>query len=222
MIYYVLQTTKKKNQRAARGRVSHNKSPGLGGIPNPPQWTSTIKVNYVQRFVVNAPIQGVQISNVEILDLKCVAAGATSAYRLFSGVKLNSVDMWCANSSATASNTILVEWYSNNPNYGSDSKMCSDTAVGTTNVAHVHAVPPRNSYSASWLPNQTTQYALFYLTCPQGTIIDVNLTATFLEEDGAVAVHTAPVGATTGVVYTRFLDSIAGTPEIAPIGVNTI
>jgi predicted ATP-grasp superfamily ATP-dependent carboligase len=61
-----------------------------------------------------------------------------------------------------------------------------------------------------------------YLICFQGPIIDVNLTATLLEDDGLVAVHTVPAGGLVGVVYTRHLVSIVGTAEIAQIGVNTI
>jgi hypothetical protein len=115
-----------------------------------------------------------------------------------------------------------LEWYTNNPAYGTDSKIFTDTAVGTTNVAHVRAKPPPNSFSGAWLPYTATQYAVFDLTCPQGTIIDVSFTASFVDDESSIAVTGAVVGATVGVLYTRPLDSIAGTPEFIPVAVNVI
>jgi hypothetical protein len=214
----------KNNKRAAIGKVSQNKSSGLGGIPNPPQWSSTIKTNFRQRFIATAAVNsGRQITNVELLDLKCVATAANAAYRLFYGLKINQIEMWAANSSATASNTIELEWYTNNPAYGTDSKIITDTAVGTTNVAHIRAKPPKDSFSGAWLPYLSTAYAVFDLTVPQGTIIDIDFTVSFIDDESAIAVTAGAVaGATVGTLYTRYLDSAAGTPLIYPIATNII
>lgn len=131
--------------------------------------------------------------------------------------------MWCANTSASASNTIICEWFTNNPYLGSSSKIYSDTAIGTTNVAHVHCKPPKESYSSAWLPNISADpYTVFNLTCPQGTIIDVNMTVELVDDEAPIAITGTISGASSGTLYTRPLDSIGVTPSLIPIGVNTI
>jgi len=181
-------------------------------------------VNYVQRFVAQSAGVNIRaITNLDLQDLKCMATAATSAYRIFGAVKLNSIDMWCANSNATASNTLEVEYFTDNPYFGTSSKIFSDTAVGTTNVAHVHAVPPKNSYSGSWLPAQTSQQnTIANITCPQGTVIDVNMTVELIDDESSISVTGAVVAASAGYLYTRLLDSTNGAPKLVPLGVNYI
>jgi hypothetical protein len=215
--------TVKHNKRAAHGKVSHNKSSGFRGNPNPPQWSSTIKTSYKQRFIAQNNMTGRQITNVELLDLKCVATAATVAYRLLYGMKINSIELWAANSSAIASNTIEVEWYTNNPAYGADSKIFTDTAVGTTNVAYVRARPPKGSFSGAWLPYLSTSYAVFDITCPEGTVIDIDFTISFIDDESAIAVTAGAVaGAVVGTLYTRYLDSASVPPLLAPVATNVI
>jgi len=98
-----------------------------------------------------------------------------------------------------------------------------DTALGTTNVAHAHAKPPRGSFAAAWLPDIVgSSYVVCNITCPQGTIIDVNMTVELIDDETTNTTITgAIVGATPGVLYTRPLDSLAGTAFLIPLGVNT-
>jgi len=228
-----MNTTKSfSKKRANFNRNNNNKNRNVirisesSGIPNPPQWSPTVKFNYIQRFFC-APGGGVNlrpITNLDLLDLKFVATGAAAGNRIFGGVKLNSLDVWCANTSATASNTVLVEWFTNNPSLGSSSKIFSDTAVGTTNVAHVHAKPPPGSFSADWLPNVIgTNYSIFNITCPQGSIVDVNMTVELIDDETTNTLISGTIAAATaGVLYTRALDSVAGTAGFTPLGVNFI
>jgi hypothetical protein len=168
-------------------------------------------------------MSGRQVTNVELLDLKCVATSAIAAYRLLYGLKINSIEMWAANSSAIASNTIQVEWYTNNPAYGTDSKIFTDTAVGTTNVAYVRAKPPRGSFTGSWLPYLATAYAVFDITCPEGTVVDIDFTVSFIDDESAIAVTAGVVaGGIVGTLYTRYLDSASVPPLLAPVATNVI
>jgi hypothetical protein len=221
----VYQTTPKSQMKnAANGRVSKNKFSRVSGIPNPPQWSSTLRTDFTQRFVVQSGgVNQLAINNIELQDLKCMATGATAAYRIFGAMKLNWVKAWCANSSATASNTIVIEMITTNPYSGSIAKTFTDTAVGTTNVAYVKAVPPGNSYTGEWLPNVgANPYEVFNITAPAGTVVDVNLSVELIDDESAIAVTYSVSGATAGYLYTRNLDSAAGTPRIEPIGVNYI
>lgn len=194
------------------------------GIPNPPSWSSTISVGYTQRFVCNTAggVASRAVGIKDLLDLKCVAATATSAYRIFTGVKINRISMWCANTAATAANTIQLEWTNSASIIGSSSRMVTDTAVGTTNVAYITTKPPRGGNSADWIGNVAANTTLFEITCPQGTIIDVAISVTFADDETATAVSGAVAAATVGILYTRALDSSNVAPALFPIGVITI
>jgi hypothetical protein len=56
----------------------------------------------------------------------------------------------------------------------------------------------------------------------QGSIIDLTLEMAVQNDEGATAVTGAVVGATTGFVYVRALDSDQGTATVVPMGVETI
>jgi hypothetical protein len=191
------------------------------GVPNPPQWSSTLRKKFTQRFVVQSGgVNQLAINNIEIQDLKCMATSATAAYRIFGAVKLNWVKAWAANTSASSSNTIVIEMITNNPYSGSIAKTFTDTAVGTTNVAYVMAVPPQNAFSGEWLPNVGANvYEVFNITAPAGTVIDLGMEVELLDDETATAVTSTVSGATVGILYTRYLDSAAGSPKIQPLGV---
>jgi hypothetical protein len=193
-------------------------------LPNPPQWSSTVAFQYVQRFVANSVgVSNRSITNLCLQDLKCVATAAAAASRIFGAVKLKSVEAWCANSSAGSANTIEIEMFTNNPYFGTNSKVYSDTAIGTSNVAHVKCRPPPGSFSADWLPNVVgTEYTVFDVTCPQGTIIDVTMVAHLIDEETAIAVTGAVAAATAGILYTRSLDNTNAAPKLTPVGDTTI
>jgi hypothetical protein len=191
------------------------------GLPNPNQWTPTLKITYKQRYFVSANQTAVSINNQELLDTKFVATGATAGYRVINAVKLKRIEIWAANTSASASNTILMEWAGGNPYFGGDSKTISDTAVGTTNVAYISARPPKGSFQDSWITTSADNYNMFIVTCPQGSIIDVELIVSFLDDEGAVAISRTLGGATVGYFYTSTLDS-AGAGQIHPLGVQYI
>lgn len=177
-------------------------------------------MNYVQRFINNGePITKAPISNLDLLDLKCMATGSSAAYRVFGAAKLNSIEVWSGNATGNAVNTIEVELATNNPNFGSMSKIFSDSAIGTANVAHVKAIPPRDSFSGAWLPTVgSTEYVLAYLTLPLGSIVDVNMTVDLIDEEAATPVTGTVSAATLGVLYTRSLDNHSSN-VILPVGV---
>jgi hypothetical protein len=192
-------------------------------LPNPPQWSSTVTTAYVQRFVATSGINGVVIDTTELFDLKCVATTATSAARIFGGLKVTGIEIWAANSSATASNTIQLEWLTQNPFFGAPSRIVSDTAIGTSNVAHIKTKPPRNSFAAEWLPitpepNGDPAPSVFSIVCPQGSIVDVHMVVALRDIEGASFVSGTVAAATTGILYTRHLDSTELAPALTPIG----
>lgn len=181
-----------------------------------------MRTNYVQRFVNNAAaVTQRAITNIDLFDLKFVASSATAGYRIIGGVKLNYIEVWSANASGSAINTIEVELVTSNPYFGSTSKIFSDCAIGTANVAHVKAKPAKDSFTGSWLPNNSANiFTVANLTLPIGSIVDVNMTIEFIDEENATLVSGAVASATTGKLYTRPLDSTNVGPRILPIGTS--
>jgi hypothetical protein len=175
------------------------------------------------RFVATSAVSAGNITNTDLLDLKCVATSATAASRILQAVKLKSVDMWCTSVSDTATNSIECQMLTTNPYFGSMSKVFSDSAMGVSDIAHVHAVPPVGSFSGDWVPNIAgTSYPLFQLTCPDGCIVDIVVLVQFKEEETATSVTGTVAAATAGILYTRALNSSTNVNSLVPIGCITI
>lgn len=155
-----------------------------------------------------------------------MAVSSTSAYRIIGAVKLDSIKVWSPNAaSSPLANTIEVEMVTDNPYSGSTSKIFSDTAVGTTNVAYVKATPAWGSFSGGWLP--VPNYALLpvtiaKITCPIGSVIDVKLTYELIDTENAMHVSGTVASATPGKLYTRPLDSTQAVPLFQPVGVSIV
>ncbi len=194
----------KRNNNNNMRRVRNGKNDG--GIPNPTDnWSSTVKFTWTQRYLAQATF-AVNITDTELLAAKIVAATATAGYTILSGVRLKRVQMWAAQAVAFTNTSIQCEFQTTNPSYGSSSRLYSDTIVGSANVAHVDARPDPESYSASWLADG--DYSVLYMAGPAGTVIDVTMEVTLIDNEGAGAslgVLTI-AGATVGTLYTRALD----------------
>jgi hypothetical protein len=195
------------------------------GIPNPPPWSPTTSVPLHLRFILaTAGVSDLAISITDLLNLRCLASTAVLAFRIFDAVKLRKVEAWCANTAATASNTIEIEFLSSNPYFSDDSKIFSDTAVGVTNVAHVVAKPNPFGMSAAWFSGASNSFTIFNLTAPQGTVIDVHLTGRMIDDEPKLPNAGITVAAATaGTAYCLYLDNDQGAAAvIVPIGYNTV
>lgn len=215
----------KSNRRAAPSRVSRKKSPSVRGNRNPPQLLVSSKFNQRYRFLANGAGGTVKtITIYDLLDLLCVATGAAAAVRLCSAAKLKSVHVWAANSAGNASNTVQCEWLQTNIIGGPDETI-NDTAIGLTDIAHIHTRPPRGSRASDWLAVSSLGGAdvdLFILTVPQGGVVDIVLEQVLYDSDTSISVTGAVAAATTGKFYTRCLDSATGTATLVPVGRDTI
>jgi len=182
-------------------------------------------MNYIQRFVNNGDsVSKRAITNIDLFELKFMATSATAGYRIFNAVKLNSLDVWSANISVPGTNTIEVELLTNNQYSGAPSKIYSDSAIGISDIAHVHVKPAKASFVGSWLPLPVSgsPITLMYLTIPRYSAIDINLTVDLIDEESPQIINNAIAGATLGTLYTRPLDSDNATPDLLPIGVSYV
>ncbi len=206
----------KNNQRAANRRVSQNKS------PNPPQLQATISHKHRFRFVVtNAGGINYALTANDFADLLCVATSANVAYRLWDSVRIRAIEMWCANSSGSSSNTVQVEYSSVGSYGGSTGITYNDTALGTANIAHVKTSPPPMSLASFWI-GRTENTELVTITGPQGSVIDLVLEFAFNDTETPVLVTGTVSGATTGKMYCRPLPNSGGTAVAFPVGYDYV
>ncbi len=152
-----------------------------------------------------------------------MANTTTTAYRVFSSAKINSISLWGPMASDLAPVTVTIEYQSPTATgIGAPNRLKSDTSVGSTACAFIRASPPRNSLAGNWIGQAGTS-TLFTLTGPVNTIVDLNITFVLQNGETPTAVTNAVAGATVGQVYCRGLDALsaAGT-VIPPVSYSTI
>jgi hypothetical protein len=164
------------------------------------------------RFTSVAAATNTAITAADLLDTMLVASAAVVGSDLFDVVKIKKIEIWGQAALGTPS-TVEVAFI--NPN--GDNNVHTDTSLGVR-PAYVAARPSRLSLASFFQVSTAT--AVFSLTCPAGSIIDVHLT--FRTSSAApVTVQNLLVGATVGEFYFRGLDglAIAGTNFPPPVGV---
>jgi hypothetical protein len=132
-----------------------------------------------------------------------------------SSVKINSITMWTPPPSQGSSATCSVDWvgFQNSPD-----REVSDTSVSVAVPAMVASKPPRNSLASFWqLAGGTT---LCTLTAPVGSVIDVDLSLIFNDNDGAVINNIAVATGVLGTSYYLSLDP-NGTHRYVPVSLNS-
>lgn len=210
-----------RNKRSTQKAKKPSQAKRLG-TKNPRQLETSIQATHRFRFVANGAGSTATISRIGLIDLLCVATGATTAYRVIDAFKIKSVELWSANGLSPDSNTCEIEWLATD-NIGNSSTF-NDTAVGVNDVAHVFAKPPVGSIASFWNQSShgSTDVSLFRIAVPDGGLIDVVLSVILYDSDTPIAVTGAVAGATQGKFYCRSLDSASGGSTLLPVGWDRI
>lgn len=203
---------KAKPLRAVRG------SARLRNI-NPPQISSNVRMSHRFRFISSGAVSGITFTSDSLLG----AAGGIGTVTnstialCYESVRLKKIEVWAPPASQGAAATVSVEWLGQN----SPSIEISDTTLSVSQNAHIVGSPPRTSLASFWQVVGSPQN-LFVLTCPTGSVVDIE--ADYLFVDRSTAVGTA-LGLTTvviGRVYFLALDRVGpGTNLLVPVSLNT-
>jgi hypothetical protein len=174
-------------------------------IAHPPQINSYgITHSTRLRFITNAGVAQTAITFENLLDLILVGTGVTSVSDLFQQVKVRAVEMWAVPVVGGAT-SVQVEFRDQTAGFVGDAKIHTDTSMGIQ-PAHVRARPAVRSQSSLFQFSQAA--SAFTVTCPSGTVIDVELTFRGLP-NLSVNAQNASVATTTGAWYYRGLDGLA-------------
>lgn len=160
------------------------------------------------------------ITRANLLNLLAVGLNNSPALgRIFSGVKLNRIDMRVPTGSSDVSlSSLSVEWTST---LGPSSEV-SDTGT-PLHPPYITSTPPRMSLSSFWsLTGSNESDVLMILVIPAaGAIIDVWVS--FVLQDGQTAVLLTPTATpVTGQVYALALDGVGAANKLVPVSYTTI
>jgi hypothetical protein len=196
----------------------HPRKPGRQGqnmaIPHPPPIQSLGLVHSTKlRYVTGSALNQLVVTFQNLLDSLNVAASAVTAYQLFQAVRIRAVEIWC-NPILGVASTVQCEFVDTTAGVGGDARIHSDTSMGIQ-PAHVRAKPAARSGLALFCASSANP--AFILTCPSGSVVDVELAFRGLPGFGA-ATQNAPVGVTPGAWYYRGLDGLAiATTKLVPV-----
>jgi len=168
------------------------------------------------RFVTNAAFQGV-ITFQNLLDTMLMAATAVLGYDIFLAVKIRAVEVWAEAVAGTPVTTTVTFSGANVGSLG-DQRLHTDSSMGVQ-PAHLRCAPSPKSLASDFQVSSSA--TAFTLSCPTGTVIDVDLTFVQATEGTATPAQNALVGAIAGAPYWRGLDGVAAaaskfTPAVYP------
>jgi len=148
---------------------------------------------------------------------------AVTGFQISNFVRVRKLELWVSPVAASTPVTGSIEWNGAVIGLMGKSVINSDTHMGADRPAHVVSRPPANSQVSQWFAAQgTTTIVTIDSGGAAATPCILDLTIEFVvRDDGtAVAVSSAPVGATVGATYVRRLDSSSSNTMI-PIGLSS-
>lgn len=193
----------------------------------PPQLATTFTVGHTLRYQANAAGTVAVTRKMLLQSLVMVTTTGSTAYRLFSGVKLRRIKMWSnpPGVGSAINGNLSVAWYSEQ----GPTKLLTDTGVGSTFGARLQTKPPPQSLASFWSLGGTDEaVVLFDILFNSGDIIDIDITAVMQNAyltTGApeVPVSIAVNSGTVGQVAMLFLDNNgAGATKLPAVGYSTI
>jgi len=178
-------------------------------ISHPPQ-IGNLSITHATRlrFITNAAVNQKVITFQNLLDTLLIATTNIAVSDLFQQVKVRAVELWAVPVVGNAT-SVQVEFKNQTAGLAGDTAIHTDTSMGIE-PAHVRARPSVRSGAALFQFSQASE--AFTLTCPSGTVVDVELTFRGLPAIDTAA-QNASVATVAGAWYFRGLDgqAIAGT-----------
>ncbi len=176
------------------------------------------------RFQSNAGETRFAVTWADLLDMMWFAASSTTGYRLYQYVRLHKVEAWCpsrTDGTNLVPQSLNIEMVSVTAGLVCPGDVYSDTSMANTAPCHVVARPRKGALNSMWQASSTS--SSFILTCPLGTVVDVDVSLTQSITAAGAAIQQAPAGATAGTIYLGSLDGLrSGSTSLPPAagGVN--
>jgi hypothetical protein len=197
------------------------KSPLDNQISLPPMLDVTVKAHHRYRFRASSACQNQAVGVGSIIQaIGVIAATTTHVYSMASSFKIDAITIYPPQ--VAGSDSVSINW-SSGASFGitQDSEMSRTLPDGITTTGKCVFKPSRYDLSADWLSaNNGASNSVFAVTCPTGSIIDLDIDFTLCNVFGGADVGiTGP--ATVGSVYYTALDG-PGSNKIRPVLLNSI
>ncbi len=139
-----------------------------------------------------------------------MATSSTVAYPLPYSVRVKKVKMWAWSSVLGSSATIALEWNTSSTFTVSNNMSVQNTTFSTTEPAWLVSTPPKNSLCSWWLGTAFGTQVAFSISCPQGTVIEIDYDYTLDATEPA----NSPIAITGGTVGTLFAQNPSATLSV--------
>lgn len=200
-----MRRTVKKTARKPKRKLGTAQDGILMHVQHPPQIQNYgIGHSTKLRFTSIAAANQFLVTYQNLMDLLNVALTTVTAAQLFRSVRVRKVSVWAVPVIGNPS-TVEVVFISGTVGQAGDLKIHTDTSMGVQ-PAYVSAKPAVRSAAALFQESSATN--AFSLTCPAGSVIDVDLTFRGLP-NSFLPTQNAPAGVTAGGWYYRGLDGLA-------------
>lgn len=206
--------SRKRSRSTTTGSSSKRARKGLVNSLHPPTLFATPKFRTKLRFNVSTTgTYAITAANIADLINVPVIAGV-SAYRVTQHYRIKSFEFWAPPSSTGAPVTTYFQWVANATAISDQSRILTDTSLGSDRPGYIKAVPPRNTSHANWQTASSMTVCDF--TVVAGTIIDLDIEFALADAySPAIATTTVPV---TGAVNQLCCKALDGGSIILALG----
>jgi hypothetical protein len=197
----------RKRSRGTKPRYPRKRQRGTN--PQfPPSFSPVIHVLHRYRFYNTATESK---GSAAIVNQHCInnllwfAQTTTVGQAIYASSRLRRVEVWGV-PNPTGFTSVAIEWSgANTPN------ITQSSTGDNVQPPYLSMRPPQNSLASFWInpaESGTTNQELFALSAPLGSICDVTVEHTVLDNDNSETTYAlTTVGATAGVIYFNELDS---------------
>lgn len=228
LLFITVLATPNSNQKRGARRARQNKSPALrlmekdANANHIPQFQSTVRVKHHFRYQAVASAGPVSITRAELLNMLVVGVSSTQVARMFSGIKLNRVEIRALSVPNLAAGTdaqLLTETIEWTSSYGPSSEV-SDSGTPLHPPLLITA-PPAQSLASFWsLTGSNESDVLFLLNITGGAIMDVWVDAILQDGQSPTVIGSFTSTPTVGQVYALALDGRASN-NLVPVSYTT-
>lgn len=194
---------------APRSRFNRrNRRANFPGRNFPPNFSPVIHVQHRYRFSntsTESKGSAAIVTGHSINNLLWFATATTTAQAIYVSSRLKSVEVWGI-PNASGFSQVAIEWS------GLQTPNVTRVATGDNVVLpHIRMKPPPKSLAAFWInpsDSSTANQQLFALSAPTGSICDVVVEHTVLDNDNSESTYALTCsGATAGIIYYNELDN---------------
>lgn len=208
----------KGNRKSTRKSSRNNDNNNVNSNVTLKSLNPTIRCTKTFRFESRTAVSKLDVKDTDLMFLLGVALSPTTLTPILGSVKFKQIEMWKVNDLPNNIDFLGIEYKGNNPAYGNNSVIHSANAISPMQMGHVKSRPPADSYASAWL--YPSGYNLFQITCGQGTLVDVTIEFTIIDDTPTFNDPTVNFGLTTGSVYCHTLTGQNASNIFIPQGWN--